>query len=117
MNVLTRSASDVVYRPGIPVIITIHVVPDASVKAYAIEETPAVGWVITQTIGNFVGGIIKIGPFFDGNARDFQYQAKPPSNQTVDALFDGRISFDGVSNPITGMVKLKLDKIAPQSPK
>lgn len=113
-----RHFDDSVYRPGIPVKIGIEVVPDFSVLAYALEETPPVGWEISgiNNSGHFVGGIIKWGVFFDSNGRSFAYEAKPPLNQAGEAFWAGLISLDGVSTPIEGALSLSLDQEPPSRP-
>lgn len=118
MATLNRSANDSVFRPGKPLAVSVHVVPDAVVKAYAVEETPPVGWVITNVnnSGNFVGGILKFGVYFDNAPRDFSYVATPPLTQVSTGTFSGVVSFDGASQTITGLSSVKLDKIAPLPP-
>lgn len=115
---LNRTTSDIVYRPGKPLAVMIHVVPDSNHLAYALEERPPVGWVVSgiNNQGNFVGGLIKWGVFFDNTPRDFNYLVVPPLNQTADGLFSGVVSFDGSSDTITGVTVVPKDLLPPASP-
>lgn len=119
MATAVRSAEDTVYRPGKVIRINVQVVPHASALVYALEETPPAGWAVTawDQGGAFFGGIIRWGPFFDNIARAFNYQVVPPMGSEKDGSFSGVASFDGVSITIGGTQNLKIDSIAPKSPK
>lgn len=118
MATLTRTASDTVYRPGKPLAVMVRVIPDPGIKAYALEETPPLGWFVSSINngGQFNGGIVKWGVFTDSTPRDFNYVAIPPLNQTTDGLFNGVASFDGISSPIAGVISVPRDLMPPASP-
>ena len=118
MSTQSRSFSDSVYRPGEPVLVTIHIEPNQDTLAYAVEETFPAGWTASNLnlSGNNVGGKCKWGVFFDGQTRDFTYQATPPAGSSAVGSFVGVASFDGSSVSIGGLGSLEKDSIAPLPP-
>lgn len=118
MATLTRSFDDSVYRPGKPVLVTIHVAANPGTLAYALEEKPPTGWAVSEIShgGNYVGGLVKVGVFFDNLTRDITYKTTPPEDSSATWLFSGVVSLDGSSSPIGGSDSLSLDDVAPQPP-
>ncbi len=94
------------YADGQGVTVTIAVSPDPSVQAFAVDDTPPAGWVVSDVSpgGSWDAnnGQVKWGPFFDNQSRELTYVATPPAGETGVRFFDGRASFDGRSDAITG---------------
>lgn len=87
-------------------VVTNHVIPDATVRVYVIEDTVPSGWAIREISdeGSFdaTTGKVKWGPFLDGRNRTLHYVIRPPSTVSKAASFAGVGSFDGRNVSITG---------------
>ena len=94
------------YTPEQPVAVSVAVTPNNSVLAWAVEEGPPDGWVVTNIneagTWDSVNKKVKWGPFFDANARTLSYTATPPAGESGTKTFDGTASFDGNSVTIEG---------------
>jgi ribosomal protein L35AE/L33A len=94
------------YTPLVPQVITISVNPDAGVAAYAVEEIPPVGWVVSDInesgIWDDGNKKVKWGPFFDNSPRTLSYKATPPAGESGTKTFAGIASFDGTNLVIAG---------------
>ena len=94
------------YVEGLPVIVTIDVTPEATVMVYAVEDTPPVGWVVSNINGggtwDDVNKKVKWGPFFDNSRRTLTYDITAPVGASGCYLFSGLASFDGVDQTICG---------------
>ncbi len=100
------SFSGASYTPGLGITVTLVITPDASTQVYAVEDTPPLGWVVSNISqsGTFDGTNKKVkwGPFFDNSARTLTYLVTPPAGETGSKTFIGSASFDGVSVVVTG---------------
>ena len=87
-----------------PVMITVK--PAARVKAWAVEDLPPTGWIVSSVsdggVFDSVNGKVKWGPFYDHHPRTLKYKAWPPAHAPDDVLFAGRASFDGFGIDIVG---------------
>jgi hypothetical protein len=105
------------YAPGQPMQVTVQVNPDASVQAWATEDSPPSGWTVTSIsnsgVFDSVNGKVKWGPLFDGVARTLSYSATPPAGTSGTEPFTGKSSFDGVNVTTTGSTSLGLDATPP----
>jgi hypothetical protein len=105
------------YTPQIAVSVTIAVTPDTSVSAYAVEDVPPAGWIVSGIDNgggwDSVNEKVNWGPFFDSTPRTLSYQATPPAGTTNDETFAGTASFDGVSAPIGGQSTISHIKLPP----
>jgi hypothetical protein len=94
------------YTPGVGIIVTIAVTPDAGTQVYAVEDTTPLGWAVSSVnnSGTFdsTNGKVKWGAFFDSAARSLTYTLTPPTGETGTKSFAGSASFDGVSVAVTG---------------
>ncbi|MBS1811226.1 MAG: hypothetical protein JST84_23890 [Acidobacteria bacterium] len=94
------------YAPGVAITVTINVTPDAATQVYAVEDTPPLGWVVSNvgSSGAFdnTNKKVKWGPFFDNAARTLTYVVTPPTGETGNKSFVGSASFDGVSVAVGG---------------
>lgn len=113
-----RKMTETVYRPGREIRVVLDIKPPTGTLAYGLEETPPPGWTISKVGENVTrsGSMVKIGVFFDGTNRVFNYSVVPPQTKT-DAVFKGVASFNGVSEETGGVQTLRYDTIAPRSPK
>lgn len=106
VNSAIRSLSTTIYTAEQPVRVTIKTSLDAEASIYAIEETPPVGWAVSDIDngGNYMASYNKLrwGPFFDNASRTFAYTATPPANASGTQVFSGVISVDGSSTAIVG---------------
>jgi len=94
------------YTAEWPTEVTIQVNPGQSTTAYAVEDSPPQGWVVSAISGNGVWdevtGKVKWGPFFDNQSRVFSYDATPPTGTIGCHPFSGVLSFNGISQPVLG---------------
>lgn len=108
-NVLIRTLP-ASFQPGIPLPVSIDVLPRTNLTVYAIEETIPSGWSLTTNSSTITqGGIydpyahkIKWGPYYDHSHRILAYQVVPPSTYSPSNRFSGRGSFDLATIPILG---------------
>jgi sugar lactone lactonase YvrE len=74
--------------------------------AYAVEDTPPSGWVVSQISdgGSYdsMAGVVKFGPFFDFGHSSLTYQVKPPRGEDGVKTFQGTVSASGHAFPIGG---------------
>jgi sugar lactone lactonase YvrE len=98
------------YLPGQLVSLAILVQPSDGTTAYAIEDGPPPGWVVSQISH---GGVwdawskkVKWGPFQDALDRRLTYQVKVPGSPTNHVAFVGQISLNGTNNPVIGQRNL-----------
>jgi len=112
---LTRTFDKPYFRPGQAVTVTLTAGVPSGTLAYAIEEVLPIGWTVSDVSGggNYVGGMIKYGVFFDNIQRSFTYKITPHS--TAEGVFSGLISLDGSSEPRV-FSTLRIDRLAPKSP-
>jgi hypothetical protein len=94
------------YTPGVGVVVSIAVTPDASTQVYAVEDTPPSGWTVSgiDNGGQFdnANQKVKWGLFFDNTSRTLTYTATPPAGETGTKTFAGVASFDGTNVTIGG---------------
>jgi len=94
------------YTPGVGVVVSIAVTPDASAQVYAVEDTPPSGWTVSgiDNGGQFdsANRKVKWGLFFDNTSRTLTYTATPPAGETGTKTFAGLASFDGTNVTIGG---------------
>ena len=108
----TRTPSVQIYVPDVPITVYIHVMPSFNTKAWAIEETPPELWRVVDQIsddGVFNAGVIKWGIFYGTKQKTLSYRIMPTKYGQRVKTFKGKVSFDGVSQPITGISKLGRD--------
>ncbi len=108
----SRSMFPSIYTPGKKTTVVITVWPEPSpspsspsVLAYGVEENPPIGWtpVITDNYnGKNAGGVLKWGVFTDNQPRTFIYTVIAPKGNRKPVVFNGRVSFNGSSDPISG---------------
>ncbi len=94
------------YVVGVPFDVSIAVTLAASVKAYALEEVPPIGFAVTNVSD---GGVfcretrkIRWGVFSDKDPRTLSYQLLAFTNSPNIAKFAGVISCNGINQRITG---------------
>lgn len=94
------------YIVGAPFTVSIAVTPGAGVKAYALEETPPIGFSVTNVTG---AGVfcretrkIRWGLFSDLEPRTLSYQLVALTNSPSIARFNGVVSCNGINQPVTG---------------
>jgi hypothetical protein len=89
------------YAPGEPVRVTITAKPDAEIKRYSVEDTPAPGWTINNMDNNGVwddvNKKVEWGTFNDHLERDFSYDALPPEGVSCPQCFSGAVIVDGTA--------------------
>jgi hypothetical protein len=94
------------YSPGTALEVKIAVTVADSVSAYAVEDRPPTGWVVSRVShgGEYdsVSGKVKFGVFADHELRVLTYVVTPPQTAKDVATFSGQISGDGISQAITG---------------
>jgi hypothetical protein len=94
------------YAPGEPLRISLTVNPPPTATAYAVEEQPPTGWIVTNMShgGEFDvrSGKVKFGPFFDPTPRVLTYVATAPAGDCGWRWFAGVASVDGSSVTIGG---------------
>jgi hypothetical protein len=99
-----------IYTPSVPVSVSISVSPNSATLVYAVQDTPPVGWVVSNINENgqwdSVNKKVKWGPFFDNNIRTLTYQATPPAGESGTKAFYGVGSFDGTNVVIGGESKV-----------
>lgn len=102
-----RSFSAFGYTAGSPINVSINATPTTTTAAYAVEDLPPTGWVITNISNSGVfdntTGKVKWGPFFDNTPRTLTYTATPPAGTTGAQTFTGTFSVDGTDHPILGV--------------
>ena len=98
------------YVPNQPVAVSVEVAPAGQTRAYAVVETPPIGWTVRNLSheGRWddVNRQVKWGPFFDATARTLRYEAVPPPAASGGATFGGRGSFDGFGFAATGPLRM-----------
>ncbi len=98
------------YQPNQLVPVSISVTPDSQTKAYAVVETPPVGWTIRNISHDgrwdSTNHKIKWGPFFDQTVRRFTYEAVPSPTSDGVGEFAGRGSFDGYGVAADGPLRV-----------
>jgi len=112
-----RTIMNPVVKPGGEKRVVLQVFPDEMVLAYAVEEYPPSGWVVSDINENGVitGNIVKWGIFFDNTPRTFAYTVKAPEiAQNGD--FSGFVSYNGVSEAIVGSEAIEVDSMPPDEP-
>jgi hypothetical protein len=104
LSVTERAFSSASYTVGEPVVVTLSISPDVGALAYGVEEAPPTGWVVSEidNAGQLDRGVIKWGVFLDSDARTLTYSATPDAGSTDARAFTGRVSVDGVSQPLGG---------------
>ena len=94
------------YFSNVTFAVSISVTPAAACSAYAVEDRPPEGWIVTNVNnGGFYCPIlkkVKWGLFLDNQARTLTYQVTPSTNLPNVVGFSGVASFDGINVPITG---------------
>jgi outer membrane protein assembly factor BamB/sugar lactone lactonase YvrE len=98
------------YAPGCAVGVTLEAKPPAPTTIYEVQDHPPVGWSITA-IGDggsldVANGLVKFGPFLDGQARSLTYAVVPPSDEQAIRQFTGTFSMNGVESAIGGDTEL-----------
>ncbi len=105
----TRTAPEHYSSTG-SVLIRIVVTPDEETLSFAVEESAPAGWLVRNISGggrlDRVNHKIKWGPFYDGEAREFTYEATPLPGTAEHAVLSGVASFNGVSLAIRGASQL-----------
>lgn len=94
------------YRPGVAFVVTNVVVPDSNITAFAVQDTPPAGWLVSDVTD---GGVfdsathsVKWGPFLDRISRNLTYTVTPPVSASGKAVFVGQASFDSIIVAIGG---------------
>jgi hypothetical protein len=94
------------YTAGVPITVTISVIPSNATQVYAVEDVPPTGWTVSSINENGqwdnVNKKVKWGPFFDANNRTLTYKTTPPVGETGPKTFSGTASFDGTNVTISG---------------
>lgn len=94
------------YISGESLNVRIAITPVAAALAYAIEETPPAGWMVSGVSDggewDASAGTVKWGPYFDATPRLLAYSVVSPADAAGTALFAGNASTDGSSMPIAG---------------
>jgi hypothetical protein len=94
------------YSPGVPFRVELRAEPPAGARAYAVEDRPETGWVVSDISheGRYdeVTGKVKFGPFTDATPRTLTYRVTPPAGTTGSHEFAGVGSIDGVDYFIGG---------------
>jgi len=102
------------YTPGTTFGVELRAEPPAGARAYAVEDQPPAGWIVSSISNDGVfdaaTGKVKFGPFTDTTARTLSYKVTPPATATGRKEFTGIGSIDGVNYRIGG------DRIIEQSP-
>ena len=79
--------------------VSLDVNPDSGVFVYAVEETIPSGWSVEGISQNGLfdaaNSTIKWGPYFDSNAREFQYFVVPEDSAEGSSSIVGTVSYDG----------------------
>ncbi|MGZ8900296.1 MAG: Ig-like domain-containing protein, partial [Limisphaerales bacterium] len=94
------------YSAGIPFLVTLRATPPAGTLAYAVEDFPPAGWVVTEI--SHEGSIdprtrkVKFGPYTDAQPRSLTYRVRPNTNSMGRAEFVGSSSRNGAIYPIRG---------------
>jgi len=95
-----------VYTPGTPLSVTISVAPPQLTTYYAVEDTPPLGWSVSNIgsggIYDSVNNKIKWGPFTDSLARTLTYTTTSPIGENGEKVFSGAISIGGTDYEICG---------------
>ncbi|MBP7937827.1 MAG: VCBS repeat-containing protein [Phycisphaerae bacterium] len=82
-------------------------VRQADAAAYALEERPPAGWIASQIshagTSDPAAGVIRWGPFIDGQARVLSYTLALPAGQAAGGSFVGVYSADGVDGAVGGI--------------
>jgi hypothetical protein len=108
------------YAPNLPGPVSILATPSATTKAYAVVETPPIGWTV-RNISNegrwdAANRKIKWGPFFDNTVRTLAYDAVPGPTSSGPADFAGRGSFDGAGQIAQGPKRVWLNGVVTSAP-
>ena len=98
-------------QPGTPqrYQVSVQVTPDASVNVYAADEQIPSGWTVAEVLdlGNYAGGAIRWGPFFDSQTRTLRYSLQAATEGAA-AVVSGAVSFDGKYVTPTGDLALAM---------
>lgn len=96
------------------------VTPAEEVSVYAVEERLFAGFIATDISqgGVFLPavGLVRWGPFFDHEAREFAYAVSAPANFEGEIAVLGLVSEDGNSFPVTGDSVLRFGTTEPPPP-
>lgn len=83
--------------------ISIEITPNPETLVYAVEDSPATGWMVDSInesgIWDDINKKVTWGPFLDANVRTLTYNATPPAGETGVKTFSGTASFDGSNEP------------------
>lgn len=94
------------YSPGVKFKVTLHAQLVVGTFAYAIQDTPPSGWVVSSISdsGQFdaANKDVKFGPFFDANARTLSYEVTPSLSDTGRKEFAGVASVNGENSVVGG---------------
>ena len=94
------------YSPGVSFVVQLRAVPRDGTHAYAVEDQPPQGWVVSgishDGFFDTMTRKVKFGPFTDAANRILTYRVTPPSNASGRHQFIGRSSANGAAYPITG---------------
>jgi len=95
---------------GVPVSVSIQVIPARHVQSFAVEESPPALWPVSDVShgGRFdsITGKIKWGPFSDNTARTLSFSLTATSTTGPEGVFEGEGSFDGESLTTSGTVSI-----------
>ena len=109
-NTGVRATSTPTYTPGVPLVVSVSVVPDNGSVAYAIEDAPPAGWTVSNIneggIFDPLTGKVKWGIFFNQCPTYFSYTATPPANVSGTQTLTGTLSVDGTNSALTGQISL-----------
>ena len=107
LEVLTYSRPS--YRPGETLTITNRVSVRGSLRTYAMQQRPPVGWSIVAVEGGSVdptNNFAKWGPYFDRASRDLVVTLIAPTNAHGLYVLAGAASYDGFRVPVQGVSTL-----------
>jgi hypothetical protein len=94
------------YIPSQILTVTLTAQPPAKTSAYALEDQPPKGWIVTAISGDgffdSATGEVKFGLFTDDKARTFTYNVTAPANATGSFEFTGNSSLNGKLYSIGG---------------
>ena len=107
---VVRTVTPSVYQPGTPVHVNLTITPPPGTSAYAVEEQPPPGWVVSGVSdkGGYdpILGRVKWGVFLDGRRRKVCYDLTLLTEQSGCIGFDGVASYDGRGERISGDIQL-----------
>ena len=86
--------------------VSVEVSPPSDVFAYALEEKVPAGWTVEDISQNGlfdpINSMIKWGPYFDNESREFRYYLKPPDGFEGSERIAGTVSYDGNGGEVEG---------------